>query len=166
MLNGKVFLDNVNVLRVGFFAPEFSLPDTHGEIVSPLGQLDDEFLALCFFPSEPDERVKGYLKDLDTGLPDSASQMPVKVTAVSPVRGIHLKRLKDNLKLDFPVLSDHKFDVSRKYYLLDSASYGKSIYFSIFVIDGEHIIRHRVTEYPGYSEYDPQRFRDTISGLL
>jgi peroxiredoxin len=164
--DGAALLDNVNVLRVGFLAPEFSLPDTDGEIISPMGQLDESFLALCFFPPNPDEKVKRYLKDLNAGLPESASQMPMKVVAVSPARGIYLDRLKNEMKLDYPILSDHRFKVSRKYHLIDSTKFGTSIHFSIFVIDSDHIIRQRVSEYPGYSEYHPQGFRNMILGLL
>lgn len=159
-------MDNVNVLRVGFFAPDFSLPDTSGEIFSLKENLRENLVAVCFFPAYPDEKIKGYLRDLNTGLPPTSSGVPIKVVGITPEKTGAAATLKRNLKLEFPVLSDQKLIISGKYYLVDSDSFHTSVHFSIFLIDEERVIRHRVSEHAGFSEYNPKRFREIISKIL
>lgn len=159
-------MDNVNVLRPGFYAPDFSLPDSEGEIISLRRYTDDGFCALCFFPAEPGERVRRYLRELNSGLPNTLSDYPVKVIAVGAAKTIVLKKLKGELKVDYPLLSDSRLQVSRRYYLIDSSSFGTSIYFSVFVLDSELIIRHRVAEVPGSTQFDPGEFRAAVSRLI
>lgn len=159
-------MDNVNVLRTGFIAPDFSLPDSSGEIFTLSSHLRDCFLALCFFPASPGDRIKGYLKDLNSGLPKTSTGLPVVTVAVTPEKTNSAAELRKDLKLDYPVLSDSKLKVSERYYLTDSDSFGTSVHFTIFVIDYDRIIRHRVSDYADYSLYDPGRLRETISKLF
>ncbi|MEE9554848.1 MAG: redoxin domain-containing protein [candidate division Zixibacteria bacterium] len=159
-------MDNVNVLRAGFFAPDFSLPDSSGQVFSLKENLKDNFLALCFFPANPEVKIKKYLTDLNSGLPVTSSGINVRPVGICPDKINILAGLKNELKLDFPVLSDQKFDVSRGYYLSDSSGLNLSVHFSIIVIDNDRIIRHRVSEHGGLSEFDPDKFRANISGLI
>ncbi len=159
-------MDNVNVLRTGFFAPEFSLPDTHSQIFSLKDNLENQYLALCFFPAGADVRIRGFLKDLNSGLPKTSTDMVVNVAAISPERTNSLVRLSEELRLTYPVLSDHQLTVSNRYYVTDSDDFRPSVHFSVFVIDDELIIRHRVSEVSGVSVFDPAELRSTISGML
>ncbi len=159
-------MDNVNVLRTGFFAPEFSLPDTRGQIFSLKDNLVEQYLAVCFFPAEVDMRIRGFLKDLDSDLPRTSTDIPVDVVAISPERTNSLVKLAEELKLNYPVLSDHQLTVSNRYYVTDSDSFRPSVHFSIFIIDDELIIRHRVSEVRGISGFDSAELRSTISRML
>ena len=159
-------MDNVNVLRTGFLAPEFSLPDTRGQIFSLKDSLEEQYLAVCFFPAGADERIKGFLKDLNSGLPKTSTGIRVNVAAISPERANSLVKLAEELKLTYPVLSDPRLAVSSRYYVTDSNDFRPSVHFSVFVIDDELIIRHRVSEVRGASGFDPGELRSTISGLL
>lgn len=159
-------MDNVNVLRTGFVAPEFSLTDTRGQIFSLKDNLADRYLAVCFFPTGADERIRGYLKDINSGLPTTSTGMRVNPVAISPERINLLVKLVEELKLTYPVLSDPKLDVSGRYYVIDSGSFQPSVHFSVFVIDDELIIQHRVSEIKGISKFDPGELRSTISGLI
>lgn len=159
-------MDNLNVLRVGFVAPDFSLPDSSGDMYSLGDSLKSGYTAVCFFPTNPDDKIKSYLKDLNKGLPATASGNPVNVVAVSIEKTGILARLKDELKLKYPVLSDQKSRIAERYYLLDSGKFAPSAYFTVFVIDDECVIRHRISEYPGMSEYNSEKLRETISKLL
>lgn len=159
-------MDNVNVLRTGFAAPEFSLPDIRGQIFSLKDNLDDRYLAVCFFPAGTDDRIKGYLKDLNSGLPETSTGMQVSVAAISPERVNSLVKLAEELKLTYPILSDPRLAVSTRYYVTDSNDFRPSVHFSVFVIDDELIIRHRVSEVRGVSGFDSGKLRSIISGLL
>ena len=101
-------MDNVNVIRVGFFAPDFSLPDTEGKIFALKDNLKGPFSALCFFSDGDNANIRNFLKDLNSGLPSTASGLPVKALAVSTEKIHRLSALKKKLKLDFPVLSDSR----------------------------------------------------------
>ena len=159
-------MDNVNVLRTGFAAPEFSLPDVRGQIFSLKDNLDDRYLAVCFFPTGTDDRLKGYLKDLNSGLPTTSTGMQVSVVAISPERVNSLVKLAEELKLTYPILSDPRLAVSSRYYVTDSGSFQPSVHFSVFIIDNELIIRYRVSEIQGISKFDPGELKSIISGLL
>ncbi len=159
-------MDNVNVLRTGFIAPEFSLPDTRGQIFSLKDNLEERYLAVCFFPAGTDVKVKKYLKDLNSGLPKTATGIEVGLVAICPERANSLVKLAEELKLTYPVLSDHKLAVSSRYYVIDSDDFRPSVHFSIFVIDDELIIRHRVSEVRGISGFDTAELRSTISGMI
>jgi len=159
-------VDNVNVLRTGFYAPEFSLPDSEGRIFSLGNNMGDFFFALCFFPSNPNEKIRKYLKDLNGGLPLTMSNLEVKPVGICPEKISVAARLKGELKLNFPVLSDPGFAVSGRYYVLDSEAPGRSVHFSIIVLDSDRIIRYRVSEHHGYQEFNFERFKSEISGLI
>lgn len=159
-------MDNVNVLRTGFFAPEFSLPDTRGQIFLLKDNLKEQYLAVCFFPAGADKKIMGYLKDLNSGFPKTSTGMQVNIVAISPERSNSLVKLAEELRLTYPVLSDHKLTVSSRYYVTDSNDFRPSVHFSIFVIDDELIIRHRVSEVQGISGFDSAELRSTISGMI
>ena len=50
-------MDNVNVLRTGFYALDFALPDTQGNIFRLRDDLSGHFTALCFFPDGENEKI-------------------------------------------------------------------------------------------------------------
>ena len=159
-------MDNVNVLRTGFYAPEFSLPDSSGEVFSLAENFKDCFIALCFFPSNPDEKIRKHLKELNKGIPRTSFGLETKLIGICPGKINVVAGLKAELKLDFPILADQKIDVSSRYYLINTDKPGRSVHFSIIVIDTDRIIRHRVSEHSGYNEFDCDRFKADISGLI
>ena len=159
-------MDNVNVLRNGFIAPDFSLPDSQGNIFNLKQKVDNCFIALCFFSNGGKERINSYLKDLNQGLPKTGSGLTVNVIGICPETGAHLNQLKEKLKLAFRLLSDRKSVVASRYYLADNSSHVPANYFSVVVIDDTGIIRHRVTEIPGVSKYNPEELKKEISRLI
>lgn len=159
-------MDNVNVLRNGFFAPDFSLPDADGNIFNLKQNLRGYFTCVCFFPDGNKERNNNYLKDLNQGLPATGSALPVKVVGVCSEKAIHIKEIKEKLKLGFPILSDEKTTAANSYYILDYNSLKPAAYFGIFIIDDTGIIRHRMIEIPGVSKYSPEELRIEIPRLI
>jgi peroxiredoxin len=160
------FVDNVNVIRNGFFAPDFSLPDAEGNLFNLKQNLQGCFTCICFFPDGSKERVNNYLKDLNQGLPATGSALPVRVVGICSEKPIHIMEIKEKLKLGFPILSDKKTSVANKYYILDHNSLKPGAYFGIFIIDDTGIIRHRIIEIPGVSKYSPEELRREISRLI
>lgn len=159
-------MDNVNVLRTGFMAPEFSLTDTKGRLFSLKENLKEGFLAICFFPPGPGVSVRGYLKELSGGLPESATGIPVQVVGICAARVNLLGRLAEELKINFPLLNDNKLSVASRYHVVDTGCYRPSVYFSVFVVDDGGIIRYRASEVPGVSVFSMEELRSEIPGLI
>jgi peroxiredoxin len=158
--------DNVNVLRSGFYAIDFTLTDTQGDIFHLQEKLDGNFTCLVFFPNGDVEKINNYLKNLNQGLPSTAAGLPVNIIAIGPEKVSHLKHLKDKLKLNYKVLSDPTLYVSEKYYVVNTFSAKPAVYFSVFVIDDTGIIRYRASEVPGFSRFAPEELRAAISRLV
>ncbi len=159
-------MDNVNVIRTGFMAPDFSLPDTQGNILSLKEFIRDSFAAVCFFSDEQADRVQSYLKDLNSALPETASGLPVSVIAVSPEKISKLSQMKEELELSYPVLSDNGMVVSRKFYVVNSSDPKPGVHFTVFVVDDEGIVRHRVSEVDEVSKFDFNLLKSKISALI
>jgi peroxiredoxin len=159
-------MDNVNVLRTGFFALDFSLPDTEGNIYHLEENLSGSFTCLCFFTDGENDRINTFLKDLAQGLPQTRSGLPVKIIGICPERSSHLKALKEKLKLNFALLSDQKLDIAGKYLVINSSLPKPSVYFSVFIVDDMGVIRHRSSEVSGFSKYVPEGLRAEISKLI
>jgi peroxiredoxin len=159
-------MDNVNVLRSGFYAIDFTLTDTQGDIFHLQENFDGQFTCLVFFPNGDIEKINNFLKNLSQGLPNSAAGLPVKIVGIGPEKVSHLNILKDKLKLSYLVLSDPKLFVSNKYYVVNTFSAKPSVYFSVFVIDDTGIIRYRASEVPGFSRFSPEELRAAISRLI
>jgi len=159
-------MDNVNVIRAGFFAPDFSLPDSNGDLLALKGNLKDNFICLCFFPDGDNDKINGYLKDLNVGLPPTSSGLPVKVIGICPEKSKRLKTLKEKLKLNFALLFDSRLMAAKKYYVVNNSAVKPSVHFSVFVIDDGGTIRYRASEVVGFSKYVPEDLRSEISRLI
>lgn len=158
-------MDNVNVIRNGFIAPDFSLPSTDGSIVSLKENLSDDFLALCFFSESGDKRIKAFLSELNANLPKSLSGYGYKVIAISPEKIHRLSKLKSELGLGYPLLSDERMNICGRYYVVNSEKPGRHVHFSIFIIDNESIVRHRVSESSDF-KFQMADFRKDIAAII
>lgn len=162
----KDSMDNVNVIRSGFFAIDFTLTDTQGDVYHLKDNLAGHFTCLVFFPNGEIEKVNNYLKILNQELPNTASGLPVNIVGICPEKVSHLSQLKNKLKLTFPILSDSRQLVSKKYYVINESSAKPAVYFSIFIIDDGGIVRYRTSEVPGFSKFAPDELKAAISRLI
>jgi peroxiredoxin len=161
-----MIVDNVNILRTGFYAIDFTLPDTDGNIFHLNDNLAGRFTCLVFFPDGENEKIQILLKSLNQGLPNTASGLPVQIIAIGPEKVSHLKHSRDKLKLNYPILSDSKLFVVTKYHLVNSASAKPAVYFSIFIVDDTGIIRYRASEVQGFSRFSIEELKAAISRLI
>lgn len=158
-------MDNVNVIRNGFFAPDFALSSADGKMVSLKDCISDNFLALCFFSKGGSHKTKAALAELNKGLPETLYGFEISVVGVSPEKTHKLVNLKNELGLSFPLLSDTRMEVCRLYNVIDSESMIPAVHFSIFIIDNELIIRHRFIESPE-NEFRIEDFKKEISAII
>ena len=158
-------MENVNVIRTGFMAPDFTLGDINGTVFKMSENLAGNFLCLCFFPNGDSDKT-AYLKELSQGLPDTAAKLPVKIIGISPAKSGHLKQLQDKLKLNFPLLPDPQLEVASRYYVVDGYSAKPAVYFSVFVIDDTGVVRYRASEIAGSSRFSFDELKSEIPKLL
>ena len=158
-------MENVNVIRTGFMAPDFSLGDINGEVFKLSDSLAGNFLCLCFFPDGETDKT-AYLKEMNQGMPETAAQLPVRIIGISPTKAGHLKQLKDKLKINFQMLPDPQLEVASKYYIINGYSPKPAVYFSVFIIDDTGVVRYRASEIPGTSRFSFEELKSEISKLL
>jgi peroxiredoxin len=159
-------IDNVNIIRTGFYAIDFTLTDTQGNVFHLNENLDGHFTALVFFADGESEKIGGYLKTLSQGLPNTAAGLPVRVIAIGPEKVSYLKNLKDKLKLNYSVLADPQLSVAAKYSVVNSQCAKFSVHFSIFIVDDMGVIRHRASEVTGFSRFFLEELKTAISRLI
>jgi peroxiredoxin len=157
--------DNVNVIRNGFFAPDFSLSSTDGKVVSLKDFISDNFLALCFFSNRDSKRTRTFLSELNGDLPRTLYDFEVRIAAISPDKINRLTDLKNDLGLQYPLLSDPHMEICGLYSVVDTGSLEPAVHFSIFVVDNEFIIRHRFIESLG-NVFRIENFKKDISAII
>ena len=131
-------------LSVGSKAPDFSLPDGNGGTVS-LKQLKGKTVILYFYP-----------KDNTSGCTKEACDFRDNITLISKKGGVVVgvstdsvsshKKFADKFELPFPLASDEKKELVKKFGVWKEKSmYGRKymgIERTTFVIDGRGIITH------------------------
>ena len=155
-------MDNVNVIRVGFFAPEFRLSDTNGEIGSPIDKSGQKFTCLLFI--NPDDSGYSIMKDLDNGLPDTASGFKVVISPVIPVKSKLAKAFKARLDFDTRLFCDSDLRVGRLFSVIDSNQARPSYHPMVFIIGEDGSVRCRQNVNLG-GGLDLQLLRSTVSKL-
>ena len=128
---------------VGDPAPEFTLPDQTGNIVS-LKELQGRWVILYFYPKDD---TPGCTREA-CAFRDSQAALKKKGVVVLGVSGDSLtshEKFRAKYKLNFPLLSDPDKAVAKKYGAWgEKVLYGKKtvgMIRSTFVIDGEGVVR-------------------------
>ena len=154
-------MDNVNVIRVGFFAPEFRLTDTDGEIGSPIDKSGQKFTCLLFI--NPDDSGYSVMKDLENGLPGTASGFETTISPVIPMKPKLAKGFKARLDSETRFFCDSDLRAGRLFSIIDSAKAQPLYHPTVFIIGEDGSIRYRQNVSP--KDLDIQLLRLTVSKL-
>jgi len=106
-----------SALGVDAKAPEFVLPDHEGTPVSSTNLLGKGRLVLCFFRGRWDPFCCGQLEALNRVLPN-VEQAGASLVAISPQTVKQSFFMADQHRLGFPLLSDARNHVARKFGLV------------------------------------------------
>jgi peroxiredoxin len=104
-------------LAVGAPAPEFSLPDHNGRLVSSVDLLSRVRLVVCFFRGRWDPFCCGQMEAMNRVLPE-IEQAEASLVAISPQTVKQSFFMADQHKLRFPLLSDAGNAVARQFGLV------------------------------------------------
>jgi thioredoxin-dependent peroxiredoxin len=131
-------------LSVGSKAPDFSLPDGNGGTVS-LKLLKGKTVILYFYPKDNTSGCTKEACDFRDNLPVISKKGGVVVGVSADSVPSH-KKFADKFGLQFPLASDEKKELIKKYGVWKEKSmYGRKymgIERTTFVIDGRGIITH------------------------
>jgi peroxiredoxin len=139
--------------EVGYLAPDFSLPSLGGQTVR-LSDLRGKAVLLNFWATwcapcrlEMPTMDKAYQEYKSRGL---------EILAVSLDAGSNsvVKNFMQELKLDFPVLSDPDMEVLRLYRMVGIPA--------SFLIDKQGIVRHREVGYRDWTDPESRRLLEAI----
>jgi len=156
------FMDNVNVIRVGFLTPEFRISDTDGEIDNPINKSGDKFTCLLFI--NPDDLGYSILKDLENSLPDTASGFKVVISPVIPVKPKLAKAFKARLDFETRLFCDSDLRVGRLFSVIDSSQARPSYHPMVFIIGEDGSVRYRQSVSPG-GGMDKQLLQSMVNKL-
>jgi peroxiredoxin len=121
------------VLQIGSKAPEFELPDQHGNIIRTPELLKDKQLVICFFRGRWCPFCVGQLEAMNTIYP-GLQKAGAALIAISPQTVHQSFLMADQHQLRFPLLSDAGNQVARKFGLVYSVpDYQQEIYQRAFV---------------------------------
>jgi peroxiredoxin Q/BCP len=131
-------------LSVGSKAPEFSLPDGNGGTVS-LKELKGKTVILYFYPKDNTSGCTKEACEFRDSLPVISKKGGVVVGVSTDSVSSH-KKFADKFGLPFPLASDEKKELVKKYGVWKEKSmYGRKymgVERTTFVIDGRGIIAH------------------------
>lgn len=131
-------------LAPGMLAPEFTLPDQHGELVS-IASLRGRRVIVYFYPEALTSACKQQACDFRDALPDLARHS-YTVLGISRDSVERLARASELDALAFPLLSDADLAVHRAWGTFgEKNSYGRvveGVRRSTFVLDEDGVITH------------------------
>ncbi len=154
-------MDNVNVIRVGFIAPRFQLPDSNFEMGDPIDRSGDRYTLLAFL--NPDDNGVGIVSNLQKGLPRSASGFEYKISIIMPLKSRQADEFKKKNRLDFRCFCDHDLNAGRLFSVVNTASARPAYHPIAFCIGHEGSVRHRAAlELPT----DVDKLRKELAALV
>jgi peroxiredoxin len=143
-------MDNVNRIRVGFFAPDFNLKDLQDKMIRLSDFFGKENVLLFFFEGKGCEFCLDWLSELEYAY-DRIRSKNTEIICISRDEKRVSQKLREEKGIEFPILKDDKDseyrpsapNISEKYGVQIQESERTSVHPAFFVIDKRGIIRYR-----------------------
>jgi peroxiredoxin len=155
-------VDNINVIRSGFFTPQIKLPDTNGDIDDPIDRTGTVYTALVFINA--DTGGAEFLKSLEAGLPKTYSGDEIKLSAVVPVKFKIGKAFRERNGIESRVFCDSDLRLGTAFSVIDSSKAKPSYYPVVFVVGDEGSVRYR--QVFDERQFDLEHFRSAVGRLI
>jgi len=155
-------MDNINVIRVGFFAPKVKLSDTAGDIGDPVDRSGEKLTCMIFV--NPDEIGGVLVKNLEMNLPPTAGGYDWSISAVVPVKIKIAQEFKNHHMLNTRLFCDSDLRAGSLYSIVDSSSPQPLYHPAVFIIGDEGSVRYR--QVIGKSGFNMQTFKSSVSKLI
>ena len=153
-------------IEVGSKAPDFTLMDQDRQPVTLSAALRNGPVVLAFLPGAFSSTCTSEMCTLRDSIA-ALNAARAQVLAVTTDTFFALKAWADQQRFDFPLLSDYNKDVIHQYDVVNPDMIGlKNIAKrSVFVIDGDGIVRHREVLEDARHEPDYERIRAALAQL-
>lgn len=154
-------MDNVNRLRLGQIAPRILLDDSNGEKIDSYSFMGKKNLIIIFHKGQKSRGCLDWLKELK----NSSKKIDLLngiILAIGVDQPRLLKKLKQKMDWDFPLLYDKRSETVSAYGVLDSSSEKGEPHPATFVVDRLGIIRYRKV----YSDYKDKPIVKEILSVL
>lgn len=155
-------MDNVNVIRVGFFCPEIKIADINGEIADPIDRSGDMLTCLLFV--NDDEIGTAAIRDIETGLPKTDSGYQVQISTILPDK-IHVaKAFNEKHGFKVRLFCDSELRLGKAFSIVDSHQAKPSYHPFVFIVGDEGSLRYR--QEIGPEGLDSQLLRQKTKHLI
>ncbi len=134
-------MNNVNVIRVGFIAPRFQLPDSNFEMGDPIDRSGDRYTLLVFINAD-DNGVR-VASELPKGLPRSPSGGEYKISFILPLKSRQADEFKRKFNIDFRCFCDYDLHAGKLFSVVNTASAKPAYHPIAFCIGDEGSVRYR-----------------------
>jgi peroxiredoxin len=143
-------MDNVNRIRVGFFALDFTLTDSESKRIGLSDFFGKKNVLLFFYQGKRCEFCLDWASELARAY-NRIKSKNAEIVSISPDEMWVSQKLKEEKKIEFLILKDNKDiengpgtpKVSEQYGVQRSESEGPDFHPAIFIIDKRGIIRFR-----------------------
>ncbi|MFQ6032091.1 MAG: peroxiredoxin family protein [Candidatus Zixiibacteriota bacterium] len=143
-------MDNVNRIRVGFFAPDFTLKDSESKRIRLSDFFGKKNVVLFFYQGKRCRFCLDWVSEL-AGAYGRIRSKNAEIVGISPDERWVSQKLKKGKKIEFPILKDDKDTkggwqtpkVSEQYGVQISKSERPDFHPAIFIIDKRGIIRFK-----------------------
>jgi hypothetical protein len=155
-------MDNINVIRVGFFAPQTVLNDTDMNAEDPIGRISGIYTCLAFV--NPDDKGIGIIKALGQELSSLKSVMEWRLSVAIPLKPAAAQRFKSANAIAARIFCDGELSAGKSYSIVDSRSDAPTYHPTIFLIGDEGSVRQRFNL--NEQEFNLTGFRDLIARVI
>lgn len=155
-------MDNINVIRVGFMAPEIKIADCEGEIDDPISRSGECYTCLVLVNNDSDGLK--LINRLESGLPRTSTGFEVCLSIVMPLKTKIGKATKTESGFQTRLFCDNELRIGKAFSVIDSSQVKPSYHPVIFIVGEDGSVRYRqVYESDTFNADD---FRKSISQLI
>lgn len=155
-------MDNINVIRIGFFAPQTVLNDTDMNAGDPVNRKSGAFTCLAFINA--DEKGVGLIKAVDKELNSFKSAALWQLSMVVPLKPVTAQKFKAANSISARLFCDGELTAGKSYCIVDTQIDTPSYYPTIFFIGDEGTVRQRYNI--NDEEFSVAVFRDIIGKVI
>ena len=154
------------MVETGEIAPDFTLRGTDGQMLSQYAlsdYTDDGFVILSFYMNDFSPVCSEQVCDLDDiGL--FQFERDVSMFGISPDYVYSHREYSRQKGLTFPLLSDTKFDVAKRYGVYDEGA-ESGVRRALFLVDSDRRVRYRWVAGDNWAAWDHHRTENLKAAL-
>lgn len=155
-------MDNINVIRVGFFAPQTVLNDTDMNAGDPVIRGSTAYTCLALV--NPDNKGVEIIKELEREFASPKSSVDWRLSVVLPLKPTRAQQFKHTNAITARIFCDSELNAGKSYSIVDTRTDAPAYHPTIFFIGDEGTVHQRYNI--GNDEFNLVNFRDIIAKVV